>query len=652
MNAIFGILQHHQTPLDPKHLDAMMQAMASWATVGVSTWHGESLGLGCAIQPTTPEARYETLPLHSPYLGLSLTCGARLDNRAELLTDLRPLIDDWHSQSPTHQRQSTITDSLLILLAYQKWGINCVHHLMGDWHFALWDAKTSRLFIARDQHGQTGVYYYDGGNWLAFSSGKKGLLALPNLPQRPNVIRLAQILTSWPGNGLETAYEGIMRLPPGHFMLIQSPEGHIQVERYWKLEEIPAMQLANDDAYVEGFLDVFTQAIRDRLRCDRPVGASLSGGLDSGSVSAIAARLLAKQGISLPAFTSVPLGDISWMTGNRFGDETELASETARFTGNIEHVLIDAHEISPLAGIQQALAQHDEPGHAAANHFWLTAMLQAAQNRGLGAFLTGQGGNATISWTGVAVNLLPLLTSKPGAFWQAIEREGRAQGINRLQAVRRFVIKPLIGPLWWRTRANLPWRNPNWQAYSAIQPAFARQINLSRRMAEEGHDPSWGTVYHSRRARMKIILPGQSIVGAVWMETGAFYGLEVRDPTFDRRVMEFCFATPEEQFYRDGLDRWLIRRAMQDRLPDSVRLNRKRGLQSADLAARVQANRDEIQAALDQVAQHEICQQILDLPRMNDILASVGQVSGRQSTGDCGTVLLRGLGVGLFLLRF
>jgi asparagine synthase (glutamine-hydrolysing) len=653
MNGIFGLLNHHAAPINQTHLSSMAQALEYWATAGVTTWHNGPLGLGCAALPATPEAHHENLPLLAPHLGLCLTSGARLDNRAELIADLRLLMDDWYSQSPIANPQSLIPDSLLILLAYQKWGFDCVHHLLGDWHFALWDSTARRLFIARDQHGQTGLYYFQGDGWLAFASGKKALLALPGLPQQPNLTRLAQILTSWPGQGISTAYEGILRLPPGHHITIQAESGQAQIERYWKLEEIPSMQLASDEDYVDGFLDVFTLAVQSRLRCDRSIGVTLSGGLDSGSVSAVAARLLAEQHIALPAYTSIPINDTSELTGNIFGDESNLAGETARFMGNIEHILMDARQITPLAGIQRALALHDEPGHAASNYFWLTAILLAAQARGHGALLTGQGGNATISWAGVPVNLLPLIVGQQrGDFWQAIEREGRAQGINRLKALRRFVFKPLIGPLWQRIKAAAPWRKPVWQAYSAIHPAFARQMNISRQMAEEGHDPAWGAIFDPRHARSALIQPGKSIIGAIWMENGAGYGLEVRDPTFDRRVMEFCVATPEAQFRRDGQDRWLIRRAMQGYLPDSVRLNRRIGLQAADIAQRVQASRDEIQATLDQMAKHPICQQILDLPRMNRVLAGLEQTTTRQSQQDCGTILLRGLGVGLFLLRF
>ena len=105
-------------------------------------------------------------------------------------------------------------------------------------------------------------------------------------------------------------------------------------------------------------------------------------------------------------------------------------------------------------------------------------------------------------------------------------------------------------------------------------------------------------------------------------------------------------------FQRGGVNRWLIRRAMQGYLPDAVRLNTRRGLQAADVGQRVLESRSEIETALADLEQHELARQILDLPRMANVLASMQHSLTPQNTAECGTILLRGLMVGLFLLRF
>ena len=152
-----------------------------------------------------------------------------------------------------------MTDGEIILRAYQQWGQDCVHHLDGDWHFAIWDERERSLFLARDHHGNTGLYYYHGPRSFAFASSKKALLALDTVPKTPDLLRISQVLTAWPGDGVRTAYENIQRLPPAHRMLVTP--GKIQVERYWFPENVSELHLKSDDEYVEAFLEVFTRAV-------------------------------------------------------------------------------------------------------------------------------------------------------------------------------------------------------------------------------------------------------------------------------------------------------------------------------------------------------------------------------------------------------
>jgi asparagine synthase (glutamine-hydrolysing) len=144
------------------------------------------------------------LPLQDAASGLTLTAGARLDNRDALLHQLGFEKDE---------SQTATADSEISLHAYQKWGEDCVFHLEGNWHFAIWDARQQKLFLARDQQGNSGLYYFHGPRFFAFASAKKGLLALEAIPQKPDLQRLTQVLTAWPGDGVRTAYEQILRLP-------------------------------------------------------------------------------------------------------------------------------------------------------------------------------------------------------------------------------------------------------------------------------------------------------------------------------------------------------------------------------------------------------------------------------------------------------
>ncbi len=642
MNGIYGLFNLDGEPVDSDQLAVMEEALAFWAVDGASQWKDREIGLGCLHLASTPEAVGERLPLHDAASGLTLAAGARLDNRPELLNQLK---------IEPHHTQATVTDGEIILRAYQRWGQDCVHHLDGDWHFAIWDEEARSLFLARDHHGNTALYHYHDPHCFAFASSKKALLALDMVPKTPDLLHISQLLSLWPGDGMQTSYEHILRLPPAHRMRIAS--GKAKTERYWFPENVSELHLKSDDEYVDAFLDVFTRAVSDRLRTQHPVSVTLSGGLDSGSVMAVAADLMREGDQSLIAFTSAPLSDTSQYTDPyRFGDESQLAQATARHAGNVEHHLVRAESYTPMAGIERFLCVHDGPNHGVQNYFWIAALMEAARQRGVGVLLTGQLGNATISWTGAGENLLPsLLEGDMAGFWCAFQNACQGAGLGHWRGVRRYLLKPLVDPLKYQFQKRWPPLRNSWQEFSAIRPDFARKIKLGQQMAEAGFifgasppDPL--------QQRLRVIKPGRSIVGASCFDSGAAYGLEVRDPTQDRRVIELCLSIPDDQFQRGGVNRWLIRRAMRGYLPDVVRLNPKRGLQAADVGKRVLENRNDFEAAIAEMEKHDLTSQILDLPRMKNVLASMQHGLTPKNTLECGNVLMNGVMAGLFLLQF
>jgi asparagine synthase (glutamine-hydrolysing) len=122
--------------------------------------------------------------------------------------------------------------------------------------------------------------------------------------------------------------------------------------------------------------------------------------------------------------------------------------------------------------------------------------------------------------------------------------------------------------------------------YSAINREFARELDITKKMRQSGHDPEFKTIVGQREARYGIIKQGKSIIGSLWQESGAGFGMDVRDPTYDKRVMEFCLSIPDNQYAREGKDRWLIRRAMTGLMPAIVLDEKRRGRQAADIGRR------------------------------------------------------------------
>jgi asparagine synthase (glutamine-hydrolysing) len=620
----------------------MQEAMAYWGPDGDGLWSEGPVGLGCLKRVNTPESVAETLPWVCPHSGDVITASSRLDNRDELLGSL---------SVPAPERADA-PDSRIILEAYHQWGKACVDRLLGDWVFAIWDAGERKLFVARDHHGNTGLYYHADSRRFTFASSLKGLLALPDVPDRPDPLTIAKAMTSWPEFGDRTCNEGILRLLPAHALTVTA-EG-VEVERHWYLEETPDLRLGSDDEYLEAFLEIFREAVRCRMRCTRPLAVTLSGGLDSGSVAALLARELGENGQRLPAFSSVPMAPTEGLVGWHVGDETPYIEATARFIGNVDVNYIDAREVSPVAAIERALSIHDQPLHGAQNLHWVIESMEEARRQGLGAIFTGQGGNFTISWHGggpIAPLLVHLARGRWVRFLKRFQAWRRATGLSTLTGVRSQVIRPLLAPL--RRRRLRPEATADaWREYSAINPDFARELELSDRMQQEGHDPTFAPIKDHKEAQLYLLRPGSAGYCHFWHEIGAAHGLEARDPTLDKRVMEFCWSIPRNQFRRDEQDRLLIRRAMAGHLPNEVRWNKRRGIQGADTGQRVVDHRDEIDSTLARLDRSELARHYLDLPRMRSVFDSVQQGIEYDNNHQSGSILLRGLMVGMFLLRF
>jgi asparagine synthase (glutamine-hydrolysing) len=341
---------------------------------------------------------------------------------------------------------------------------------------------------------------------------------------------------------------------------------------------------------------------------------------------------LGERGERLTAYTAVPIADTQAYTGQAFGDEYPLARATADAAGMIDLRRIDAAAVSPIAAIREVLEITLQPEHAAGNLFWLLDLYRTAAREGASMILTGQMGNAGISWTG----------SRDA--WPLRQRVAR-EGVSRF--LRRQVYQALPASL---EKAYRNLRRPRSFPDLAIAPDFAGRIELSRLKAT---DPANRPYARDRASRLSVLRPGASNIGGTHAQLGAAAGIEVTDPTADPRLLEFCLSTPDAIFVdpASGTNRWLIREAMRGRLPDAVRCNHKLGHQAADLVPRLRFHADEVTEALDEVGRGPGAA-YLDMAR----LAAVWQRVQVEDTPDVSrlafTVLTRGIMAGLFVNAF
>jgi asparagine synthase (glutamine-hydrolysing) len=628
MSGIFGMVDRRGDPVSAQMLETMRGVMTAWGPDGGKLLLDGAAGFGQMRRFTTPEARQERMPVKSgdrfPSVkdrrNCTFTAAGRLDNRDEIIRLL--------SVPPC---PTAIPDSELMLRAYQEWGDTCTTRLYGDWAFAAWHQEEQRLFLARDHQGHTALYYHAHPRFFLFSSSRQALLDLNLSPREMDELYLAQVLVASPAyHGERTVYRPIKRLPPAHSLTLTP--GHLSTNRYWRLEDTAELHLPRREDYLDAFTELFDEAVRCRLRSDKSIAVSLSGGLDSGAVAATAAKFLDKEE-RLTAFCSVPVSDTGRYVRKRFGDESAFARKTACHCGNIDLYQITADAISPIQAIRTMLAINNEPAHAAGNFYWLQAIRQAARSHGSGVLLTGQMGNAGISWPGSVFSQSTAFQLRHLGWRSWVRERAKMHLPPSLLAVCRQLRHP----------------SPAGGTLSAVHPVLARRLNLAERlMSDSALQPQTPVA-----KRCQIIMPGRSLGGFRHAENGVAYGLEIRDPTADARLLAFTLSVPDHVFMdpETGLDRWLVREAMKGRLPDEVRLNRRRGRQAGDIVPRLRACAAEVETALDELA-HGPAAAYVHLPYLHQVWQLVQTDDTPEAFHKAVSVLTRGIMAGLWVNGF
>ena len=635
MSGIYGIYRFDGAPVDIDWLSRMRAAMEFYGPDGGGSAAEGSFAIGHLLHKVAPEDAYERQPVEG--CRGPVVSAARLDNRDELLA--------LFQVSPG--AATTTPDGHLVSMAFDRWGEEVAAHLQGDWALAGLDRCARKLLLARDVFGNGNLYFHQGKGFIAFASSLKALLAVPGVAKQPDLLRLAEVLVSWQHNAELTAYSGFQRMIWAHSLSV-GPDGQTRRWRYWSPEGHKPIRYRRDERYEEEFLENYTRAVKSCLRTNGSVALTLSSGRDSGSVAVIAAALLAGRGGELTAYTAIPCLAPDGASKTRIGNEWDRAHQTAQMAGtNVRHVAIDAAGYGVLEGIEYLLAIHDGPSHAASNHYWLQAIADTAARHGTAVLLTGQMGNATVSWSGNGSALLALRQRQPGVAWQLFRHSDPTLWLT----FKQQVLKPALVPALRSARRLRSGRMHSWQAYSALNQRMASALQLDERMRAAGHDSTF-TPSRLEDQRPKLLKPNGGIGAGLWSEIGATHAISVRDPTSNLALLESLLRVPDDQFRRGGRSSYLLTRTFRGRLPEVVLEGRRKGLQAADLGHRIVRELPAMQECLGGLEAHPAAKELLDIGLMRTCLNNLVAKVDPETTQNAGTILLRGLGVGLFLSRF
>jgi len=513
----------------------------------------------------------------------------RVDNRAELCALLQ-LHDD---------KCQSISDAELILQIYLYFREDAPNKILGDWSFAVYDFKKSRLFLSQDPHGYTSLYYYIDNDVVIFSNTIEPLLASNKVTKKLNLDKVLSFASSYRyPNKDETCYQEIKLLNPAHSLWVDATKH--KKERYWFPENLPLNHEISAEAAAEQLKEIFTEAVRCRLPKNKSVASMLSGGLDSGSVCAVASSLLKKSDTQLHTFSHVPYFDVDnkIMGKHRYGDESPYIQETVQHVGNIIPHYIDSREITSLESMRNLMKIVHQPIHGAISAYWLVDLPLQARKMQFDTLLSGEMGNATISFTGITHAL-------------SVKRLLKLNGFK--STLKLKLLKPLyykyVKPLYYNI-----FHSNTWQDASYLHPKFAKKIQLKDKIKKSSL-PSYYT--DAKEMQLQILMIGYNprcLLGSLLSHN---LGITWSDPTGDKRVIEFMLQLPNELFFSDsGDNKQILKLMMRDLLPDKVLFQNKKGLQSADSIERLQQDIPEIESIITSFSNDYYEDVIFDKDRM------------------------------------
>ncbi len=449
------------------------------------------------------------------------------------------------------------SDTEVALLAFIHWGTGCLQKFNGMWALAVYDRQLNELFLARDRFGVKPLYYFIRRGMYAFASEIKQLLQLGACARRVNLDLLSDFLFwGFEGHTDDTFFGEVKALPAGHSLRILREDvsaGEVCPERYWWPEPEPALP---PDQATNRFRDLLTDAVKLRLRSDVPVGVTLSGGLDSSSVTCIAANILKNGGLGVPlrAFTAV-------FPDPNFSEQT-YAAEVSQQSGAVP-IYVEPGSRDLEQDWNRFVWTMDEP-FSSLSFYANWKIYKEISQHGIPVILNGQGGDELL--LGYDRYRVPLLAldwrqRRYGRVLAGMLDARRHAGMSLVRQLAYIAYFGVPGARAIRRRLLVrPFLRDEFYQFgrSRTEHLYRETQNTDRvdwQVAEFSKYQLPHLLHHEDRVSMS-------------------FSIESRSPFLDYRLLNFMLGQETRLFQRDGWSKAILRDAMCGILPDRVRLRK------------------------------------------------------------------------------
>jgi asparagine synthase (glutamine-hydrolysing) len=464
-----------------------------------------------------------------------------------------------------HTFRSRNSDIEVLVHAYEQWGDGFLNRLRGMFALAIWDGRTRTLIAARDRAGEKPLYWTQTPQGLLLASEVKALLVRPELSRELDPIALDQFLTYEYVLAPRTMLKGVHKLPPAHFLRYR--DGRVTVHRYWDAADVPLKEWHPDDA-AAALRECLSRAVARQLMADVPLGAFLSGGIDSSSIVALMSRAGSRQ------VNSFSIG---------FADGTYNELPYAREVAALFNTNHRERQASPdLGDMFERLVVHLDEPFADVSMFPTFSVSELAREQ-VKVVLSGDGGDelfggydayqaqalaAKLGWMGDA--LMPALAGVASALPPTGKKKGLVNKVKRFSAGATTAPADLLHYRW---MVYLSARDKARLYRAGLRDALGANDVYAPVREALGRFSQDDVLNRQLYADLSLYLADDILVKVDRMSMAT--SLETRAPFLDGDVMELAFSMRGHLKIRNGERKWILKQAMKDVLPESI-LNRKK----------------------------------------------------------------------------
>lgn len=555
MSAIFGIINKNKVSVNPTDISTMSHKLMHHAIDGKDIYSDENVMLGYhhLIIHTTHEKTKMPF-VHEEYVVIA---DARIDNRVNLslLLSIR-------------KKQEDISNALLLIESFKKWGENCVDHLQGEFSFMIYNKNTGSFFAASDHIGHRSFFYHDSPERFIFASEIKAVLAVKPSPHYFNDEFIVKCFArNYNGN---TYIKDIHALKGGH-SLVYSPDKGLRQQKYWTAQILGKHRFQSLAQWGECLRELMTEAIEQRISTNQAIGVKLSGGLDSSFITSLISQILLKKNKSFTAFSSV----LHENDPHKANDESFYINLLGKQLPNMEQVFICPPKyIGPFHNLKSLFEKAD--GAFNPFHYLDTAFLEAAQSRNIRLLFNGYGGDHAISNTRRAYLYQIAKGMQFGELFRILKLLKRGYGYSILQLVRSDILA--YAPFYIFLKKIFKKRSDDDIGY------FSSEIEKKIVDFDKTYNHDLKTTLLAAMNNGNLGRDNQEVY-----YRDAHFGLRKTTPFLDKKLLEFYLDVPEKVLFDNGLRRGLIREAMRGLVPNEIVWRKYKKAYSPDFQDRIGA---------------------------------------------------------------